>query len=215
MKKILPVIALLGFCISGCTHNMHITNAEEYFVPPAPPLQKPLKLGILSANANHFQNSRYVSAIVDSLQRTGSFEKVIYPYSQSVHEGQADILLDISVNPRYTGKGSNFFINWPGFLIFAPAIWGYGYTAEIETSVAVTRVTDNKTNQIAIPTRFEFRQADTSRTWTEVGWLEVGIIPLIGGIVFTDYDPDVTDEFITKVSPNYGSFVAKKIVEGL
>ncbi len=54
-----------------------------------------------------------------------------------------------------------------------------------------------------------------SRTWTEVGWFEVGIIPLIGGIVFTSYDVDATDDFITEVSPYYGPYIAGKIMATL
>ena len=102
--------------------------------------------------------------------------------------------------PHYDGEGLNFLVNWPGFLIFAPAIWGYGYNAEIETKVNITRLTDGSSQQIAISTKYKFRQAEIDRTWTEVGWFEVGLIPLIGGVVFIQYDTDVTDEFITKVA---------------
>jgi len=124
-------------------------------------------------------------------------------------------MIDINVVPHYSGEGLNFLVNWPGFLIFAPAIWGYGYNAEINTQVNITRLSDSSSKQISIPTKFTFRQAEIDRTWTEVGWLEFGVIPLIGGIVFIQYDPDVTDEFITKVSPYYGPYVARKILEAL
>jgi hypothetical protein len=53
------------------------------------------------------------------------------------------------------------------------------------------------------------------RTWTEVSWFEVGVIALIGGVVFTGYDNDITPEFITAVSPNYGAYVSRKIVDAL
>jgi hypothetical protein len=48
-----------------------------------------------------------------------------------------------------------------------------------------------------------------------VGWLEVSLIPFIGGFAFMSYDPDVTNEFIREVSPNYGAFVAGKLVAAL
>ncbi len=50
---------------------------------------------------------------------------------------------------------------------------------------------------------------------TEISWFEVGAIALIGGVYATQYDTDATDEFITKVSPNYGAYVANKIVAAL
>lgn len=216
MKRILLLSLLFGMLIiSGCTHNLHITNAEDYFSPPSPPLAKPLKLGVTSSSITDPKNSRYVAAIVDALQRSGNFERVLYPFSQTVNQGQADVLIDIAINPKYKGNGVNFFINWPGFIIFAPAIWGYKYNAEIETQLSITNLADNSSKQHAIATNYTFRHADMERTWTEIGWVEVGIIPLIGGIVFTGYDTDITDEFITKVASNYGSFVSRKVLEAL
>lgn len=216
MKRVLFVSCLFAiFLISGCTHPMEIKNAEDYFSPPSPPLAKPIKLGVTSSSVTDPKNSRYVNAIIDALQRSGNFERVLYPYSLTVNQGQADMLIDIAVNPKYDGSGVNFWINWPGFLIFSPAIWGYKYTAEIETRVSITDLKNNASKQFAIPTHYVFRHADMGRTWTEVSWFEVSVIALIGGIVFTGYDDDITPEFITKVSPNYGAYVSKKIVDAL
>jgi hypothetical protein len=216
MKKVLLAACLFGiFLVSGCTHQMHITNADDYFSPPRPPLAKPIKLGVTSGNSADVKNGRYVSAVVDALQRSGNFERVLYPFNLAANQGQADMLVDIAINPKYDGSGQNFVINFPGFLIFAPAIWGYKYDAEIDTRVGITNLTDNTSKQIAVPTHYIFRHADMGRTWTEVSWFEVGIIALVGGIAFTGYDNDVTPEFITAVSPNYGSYVSKKIVDAL
>jgi hypothetical protein len=216
MKRVLLLACLFGiFLVSGCTHQMHITNADDYFSPPSPPLAKPIKFGVTSSSITDVKNSRYVSAVVDALQRSGNFERVLYPYSLTANQGQADMLVDIAVNPKYDGSGQNFVINFPGWLIFAPAIWGYKYTADIDTRVSITNLKDNVSQQIAVPTKYIFRQADMGRTWTEVSWFEVGIIALVGGIAFTGYDNDVTPEFITAVSPNYGTYVSKKIVDAL
>lgn len=211
-KTLFPFITVIFiFLATGCSHNLRITNVDQYFTPPsAPSIKETIKIGVTSSNVADLQTSRYVNAIVEALQRNSMVEKVIYPYSQAVH--QVDTVVDITLIPHYTGSGSNFFVNWPGFLIFAPAIWGYGYNADIDTKVNVTRLIDNRSQQIEIPTKWKFRQAEMDRTWTEVGWFEVGLIPLIGGFVFMDYDHDVTDEFITKVSPNYASHVAGKIM---
>lgn len=214
-KSLLFSMLLMILLATGCSHALQITNTGDYFSPPSPPFKQPRKLGITSSSDTHMQNSRYVAAIVDALQRTGNFERVVHPFNQSLHGDQTDVVLDIAVNPRYSGRGSNFFVNFPGFLIWAPAIWGYGYIAEIETRVNITNPKDGRSQQIMIPTKYYFRQAEFDRTWTEISWLEIGVIALIGGIVFTQYDADVTDEFITKVSSSYGPYVASKIVAGL
>ncbi|MDH4163102.1 MAG: hypothetical protein OEW15_10490 [Nitrospirota bacterium] len=208
------MLCLASFSV-GCTHSMHISNAEEYFTPPAPPVKRPVKLGVTSSNTVDVKNSRYVASIIDALNQSGNFERIIYPYNPAVHQGEVELIADINVHPRYTGSTGNFFLNWPGFLIFAPAIWGYKYHAELETQVMLTRVADSQTQQMSIPTRYTFRHAEMNRTWTEIGWFEVGIIPLISGFFFTDFDPEVTGQFISQVGPSYGTFVARKILSAL
>jgi hypothetical protein len=200
--------------LSGCTHAMRITNADKFTPSPTAPLTKPVKLGVTSASDAHPQNKRYVAAIIEALQKNGSVSQVLYPYKRTEND-PVDAVADITVNPKYSGVGSNFFVNFPGFLIFAPAIWGYGYQADIDTQVFLVNSKDSSQQQISIPCSYEFRQADMNRTWTEMGWFEVGIIPLVGGIVFTGYDEKVTEQFITKVSPSYGPFVAIKIVSAI
>jgi hypothetical protein len=204
---------LLGFLLmTACSHGLHVTNMDDYFAPPLLPKKEALRVGVTSNSDGHIQNSRYVAAIADALRTNPSVEKVIYPYAATV-EDQVDVLIDISLNPRYSGRWSNFFVNWPGFLIWAPAIWGYGYNAEIATVVNITRLSDRHSQQISIPTQYSFRHAEMDRTWTELGWLEVSIIPFIGGFYMTQYDPDVTNEFIRQVSPVYGQYVTRKVLE--
>jgi hypothetical protein len=97
---------------------------------------------------------------------------VLSPFSQAVSQGQVDVLVDIAVNPTYDGCEQNFIINWPGFIICAPAIWGYEYTAEIGTMVSITNLKDSTSKQVAIPTHYIFRHADMERTWMDAGgWL--------------------------------------------
>jgi hypothetical protein len=211
-RAILAALFGIGLAASGCTHQLHITNGDEFFSPPTPPLAQPLTVGVVSQSAAHPQNSRYVDAIVTALRNTGSFDKVLYPYDPSTHGDMINVLVDVNVEPKYSGRGSNFWVNWPGFLIFAPAIWGYGYQAEINTQISVTRRPEGGSQAIQAHPLYRFRQAELDRTWTEIGWLEVGIIPFFGGFAFMQYDPDVTARFISEVSPNYGAFVASKIV---
>lgn len=198
--------------VSACSHDLQITNLDEYYSPPASPLRYQRAVGVVQAQVGDSSSGRYVDAIVSSLQRSGNFSRVIYPYSSASHQDLVDTVVGIDVRTKYSGRGSNFFVNFPGFLIFAPAIWGYGYSADIATDVSVTTLEDGGSSQRLIPAHFDFRQAEIDRTWTEIGWLEFGIIPLIGGIVFMEYDPDVTSEFITRVSPYYGPYIATSII---
>ncbi len=212
MKRLVTAgLLVVVLAASGCSHAMRITNLHEYQPAPTAPLHPPRKVGLTSKNLTDPATRGFVDAVAEGLRRDASYDRVLYPYDG---RPDADLVLDVSVSPQYSGRGSNFLVNWPGFLIFAPAIWGYGYEAAIQTQVSI-RTPDGATQELAIPTQYSFRQAEIDRTWTEIGWLEVGIIPLIGGIAFTRYDPDLTPEFVTKVGPNYGAYVAQRIREAL
>ena len=210
---LLFVISMLVF--SGCSHSLHITNLDEQLMTPVPPLKEPVKIGVSSGNEVQVQNARYVAAIVEALKHNSNVGQVVYPYSRATSTAPVDVLVDIAVNTKYDGKGNNFFVNFPGFIIFAPAIWGYGYDAWIDTQVSVTDLKSNVSQQISSPAHYTFRHADIDRTWTVAGGWVIWPIPLVGGFVFTGYDPDITDLFITKVSPSYGPYVASKIMASL
>ncbi|MCP3942407.1 MAG: hypothetical protein GY710_13095 [Desulfobacteraceae bacterium] len=211
--KFTLLFLLITFCFVGCAHKMDVTNIRSHFSPPIAPPKTPIKIGIKSSDDAVMEKSKYISAIVDAIKRSGSFEKTIYPYKHSVHNGDVDVVVDLSVMPKYSGSGSNFLVNWPGFLIFAPAFWGYGYNADIATMVNITFAEQNISQQIAVPLQYKFRHAAINRTWTEIGWLEFGIIPFIGGIAFTQYDPKITPDFISSISTSYGASISNKIIE--
>ncbi|MGC3997761.1 MAG: hypothetical protein QM767_09820 [Anaeromyxobacter sp.] len=214
MNRIVLAALLLTATIgTGCTHAMRITNLDEFRPAPTAPLQPARTVGLTSRNLSDPASRRYIDAIADGLRRDATYDRVLYP-CDGAQQKDVDVVYDISVVPTYGAQGTNFFVNWPGFLIFAPAIWGYGYTADLQTSVAI-RTRDGATQQLQLPAKFTFRQAEFDRTWTEIGWLEIGIIPLIGGMAFTQYDPDVTQEFQTRVAPDYGSYVAQRAREAL
>jgi hypothetical protein len=214
MRRLLSTgLLAAALAATGCSHAMHITNLHEYQLMPTAPLQPPRNAGVTSTNLSDPMTRGYVDAIVENLRRDGSFDRVVYPCDDPARP-DLDVLLDVSVLPQYSGKGSNFFVNWPGFLIFAPAMMGYGYEAALDTSVNI-RTRGGPSQTLAIPMRYTFRQAEIDRTWTEIGWLEVGIIPLIGGMAVTSYDTDLTPEFVVKVGPSYGAFVAQRIRESL
>ncbi|MBI3593967.1 MAG: hypothetical protein HY200_03350 [Nitrospirae bacterium] len=215
--KLFSLSLLLAIGTTACSHALHITNLDSYDTPPLVPAADSIRIGVKSQDLVHKDNSRYIVAIVQSLQDQsgGMIKHVTFPFDPSVQEGQVDLLLDISIFPKYSGRKSNFFINWPGFLIWAPAIWGYGYQAEIQTHVNIQDLRTKNTKEMTISTSFSFRESEMDRTWTEIGWLEVSLIPFFSGFYFTQYDPDVTKDFITKVSPTYGFFVTKKIIEAI
>lgn len=137
----------------------------------------------------------------------------MFPYTQG-HD--VDVVAYVDVTPKYRGSWTNFFVNWPGFLIFTPAWHGYTYHARLDTTVdIVVPRTNQKIAGVEWSHEYKFKQSDIGRTWVEVGWLEWGLIPLVGGFFAMQYDTDQTEPFMEEVSRSYGNQVGQRIAREL
>ena len=204
-------VAVMGLLILGCTHNLEIINQHDYFSSPSA-VSKGMTLGITSTGTVDPQKARYVNAIVNALRNTGAFTEVIYPYDSAVHTDPSHLTVAIGINPVYSGSGANYWKTFPGFLIWAPKIFGYSYNAEIQTFVQLKKNSDRTPRKMDFRPKYKIRQAEKDRTWLQLGWFEVGLIPFFGGFGTIRYDKDITDDFITAVSPSYGTYVANEIL---
>ena len=205
--------AVIAIVCSGCSHSLTVKNIGNYRTLGLGYAEGPVSLGVVS-NATESVPTEYVRSICMALQTSGCASRVIFPYNVSLRTSnpQADVIVRINPSIDYSGSGWNFLINWPGFLIFAPAWNGYIYSADMEFQIAISDAKTKETiSNFSVPIRYDIRHAAMNRTWTEVGWFEVGIIPLIGGLVFTEYDDNVSELLFEKVRGNVGNYVAEKI----
>ena len=214
MNRILIRFAVvLGAIIfaSGCTHSLEVTNLQSYRNMQMESLKRPITVGIVpSVPSDDADSQRLVKGIATELGKHSA--SVILPYIPT-DERKADIVANISVRPDYSGSGWNFLINWPGFLIFTPAWHGYVYELKYDFLIGLTKATDNsKVDSWSIPVTLDVRHASFNRTWTEIGWLEWGIIPLFGGLVFMSYDDRVTPLVVEKIETPLGEYIAQDIV---
>ena len=138
---------------------------------------------------------------------------VVYPYySNTASTPDVDYVAKINFLEEYKGSGMNFLVNFPGFLIFAPALFGYGYTVKYDYNIDLTtQETGESFPRLNIPIELKVRHAAPNRTWTEISWFEVGVIALIGGIVFVSYDESVTDLVLDQYENKLGDYVASKL----
>jgi hypothetical protein len=198
---------------SGCAHQLDVKNLSTYQSTNASSLKKPLTIGIVPI-AEDRDCQQLIKGIGMALGGGNYSATVIRPYLPlSGSDKRADVIASIKVTSEYAGSGWNFLINWPGFLIFTPAWNGYVYEANFQVDIALAKGADNAPIESwSMPINLNLRQAEIDRTWTEVGWLEVGVIPLIGGIVFTAYDTDVTDPLSEKIELPIGNYIAQEIV---
>ncbi|HUK81493.1 MAG TPA: hypothetical protein VLZ12_02570 [Verrucomicrobiae bacterium] len=197
------LIVLLG---SGCAHTLEVKNLSRYEPPNVQPLPKRPTIGIVST-ALDITSARLVREVDGELSK---YADVTFPYMGS---NDVQFVADIGIASKYKGSGINFLINFPGFLIFTPAWHGYVYNVYYDVDVSLTRRPGGeRIDSFSLPIYLSVRQANINRTWTEISWLEVGIIAFVGGIVFVRYDDNVTPLLLDKVGRPLGVYIAKEIL---
>lgn len=204
------LIAALLFSSIGCTHRLEIKNLSQYRATTISPLTKKVSIGIVTSD-NDVNVRQLVRQIGVELQNYSG--DIILPYL-ATNPKKVDVIADIRVAPEYKGSGMNFLINFPGFLIWAPAWHGYNYTVTYNVDVTLLDSAKNeKIDAFSLPIVLNVRHAEADRTWTEISWFEVGAIALIGGLYCTSYDPDVTPIVAEAAKTTVGEHVASEIVQ--
>ncbi len=90
------------------------------------------------------------------------------------------------------------------------------YSVNYDIDVTLTKAADkSQIDMFKFPIELDVRHASMNRTWTEVSWLEVGVIALIGGVIFTSYDDKVTSLTLDKASLPVGDYIAQRIVTSI
>ena len=200
--------------LQGCAHALEVTNLSLYKSSFITNRASAGKIG-LSAVTTSPEEERFVIAVGNALKRDGFV--VAYPfYPNEQSANSMDFLVKLTTSSEYKGSGWNFLINWPGFLVWAPAWHGYNYRviytfdADITTSKTGTQLP-----RITIPVDLDIRHADMGRTWTEISWLEWSVIAFAGGLAFTRYDRDITPQLVDATENKIADYVSSKIASTL
>ena len=210
-RFVLSITALIIMTfITGCAHQLEIKNMRTYRSMELHSTAKKISVGIIpTIQANDYGSRCLVKGIGSELAKQ---VEVILPYFKTSSR-KVDVIAQVNIKPEYKGSFWNLPINFPGFLIFVPAWHGYVYRINYDIDISLTKAYNNETiNSFSVPIYLKIRHADISRTWTEVGWLEYGVIPLIGGICFIQYDDDVTPLAADKIQLPIGDYIAQKII---
>jgi len=209
-RAVLPGLGLLTL---GCAHALEVTNLDAYRTTTIASLPHKVSIGIVESVPDA-TTQRLVKGIGNELLKYST--QVILPYTPSSPQQPVDVVAHISIVPTYKGSGWNFLINWPGFLVFAPAWHGYDYEADYDISGTIMNGTDDgEICSFSLPIHLDVRHAAINRTWTEISWLEYGAIAFIGGLVFIRYDAGVTPQLVDAVADPLGDRIAQEIVTKL
>lgn len=204
---VMAVVALA----SGCAHPLVIKNIDTYRVSGSTAQATKKSIGLIPAAGGH-HDEVILNGVADSLRRYSG--EVVMPYAKG-SEHKVDVVANVDLHSQYDGSGINFLIDWPGFLIWTPAWNGYVYRIQHNFSVRLVDGTSDATlDTFNIPVDLDVRHAAMNRTWlAESGWWLLWTVPaLIGGIVHTEYDPNVTPLEAREVAAPLGDYVAQEIV---
>lgn len=208
MKKLM-IFQLLASLIIGCSYPLEITNR-----PPTSSVMKPtkaVKIGILPSE------DPLINAAIEeiSLNSAVASAKKGYQIGSGV---DVDYVSGLSQNMKFTASGQNFWITFPGFILFTHSWLGYKYYIDIDTQSKILDPSGKVLNEASIVTPYEIRYTSFARGSAAalVGWIVpgFGLFDIIPGAMFaSDYDQRATPEFIEKVKPSYKAFVANKVLE--
>lgn len=209
MKFFKIFVLIMVFCMAqGCSHPLEVKNISKYSASSIESLSKDLSIGVVTPNDSE-SGQKLVTGTAQSL--SNYVGKVVYPYSPSTSD-YVDILTKISVKSDHKGSVANFFINFPGFLIWTSAWNGFVYKPSYDVDVEIINASDNSPIEtFTIPIRLDVRHAEFDRTWTQITWLESGIIGFIGGLVFIKYDDDITPLVEDRIQKTIGDYIALEV----
>ena len=205
----LLLCALLG---SGCNHALRVTNLDDYAVTARSGSDvAPLDVRVTPFSGRP-EARFWFDAIVERLRREPGVGEL--RTSNEAADFEADRILAITPTVRHRSSGWNFWINWPGFVIFLPASHGYVYRIDVLTGIAIYDAEGRPRQQIDLPVSYRLRHADMDRaTFANLGWLFLSLTAFVGGIwnarVFDDRLIEPTREI---VGDNYADFVVAEIV---
>jgi len=204
------LVAAVLVLLSGCAHQLTVLNLDDYHAQGRVDLPGTATIGVLEGDIDP-SAALLVDGVAAGLARSGAH--VQSPYRAS-SDKPADLVARIGIKGQYDGSGTNFWLNFPGFLIWAPAWNGYVYKADLAVHVELFKGSDMKTvvDTLDLPIRLDIRHAEMDRTWMEVSWFEVGIIALVTGFIYMKYDTDVTPLLMKEIERPIGDYIAQKIL---
>lgn len=209
MKKLI-LLGIVGILMVGCTYPLKIVNEENFKSSSIKP-ENSVKIGFL-----HTEDRLLNSAIKEiSVNTMVEVAKKDYQIGSEV---KVDYVSELSNDMKFRADGANFFITFPGFIVFSHAWAGYKYYVDIDTHTKLLEPGGKVLNEASISTPYEIRYTSFARGtasslvgWLTPGWGLLNVIP--GAIFASSYDERATPEFIEKVMPSYSAFISSKVLE--
>ncbi len=212
MKMMWRMICVGVLLLCGCYHTLELVNIDYYSVGKTNWVPKKFGRIFIDAQTSTVSSKRFEGEFVKALEERTEGQVKRNP---SAKKNADDLTLSFTVREVLDGKMSNFAISWPGYIIFTPAWYGYGYVAQYKVNVEIY-VGDNPApvQSLFIPINLEMRHADFGRTWaaTGLGWFTFDISAIINGFYCTSYDTDITPELYERAFGRIAEYAADEVM---
>ena len=204
------VAFVLAALLCGCSHDLEIRDLDRFSERVMDASQAGLSVG-LALDSSDLDDEILAQEVASALQRQARYH-VTYPATDFT---RADVFIRMTlVEQEKTGSVGNFFVCFPGFLLFTHAWLGYAYHSTLTVRCdLVAAVTGEHIGTIEVPIGLDMRQAELDRTWANgfLGWYYAGIPCFINGFFCVPYDPDLDPVLRREVFPILGAHVASQI----
>jgi hypothetical protein len=211
--KTLTSLTLIALLAAGCTHALKITKAPVA-TGPVPALSRPVNLGFTPVG-----NDQLLNAAIKAIKQSSAIVDAKEDYKPG-GTFKADYVCQLSMDTKFKAAGQNFFITFPGFIVFTHAILGYKYTALLTTHSVLLDAQEREISRRDFETPYGFRHCSFARGaaaslcgWVVPGYGGAAIIP--GAIFAASYDKRATSEFMDKVQGYYAPYISSEVVEQL
>lgn len=121
MKPFSIVVSGLVLFAAGCTHPLEVKNLAAYRNVSLSPMERPTAIGMIPTTDDVY-SQQLVKGVGEAMGKYST--TVLLPYSKGSTR-PVDAIARMSVRADRKGSGWNFLVNFPGFLVFAPAWNGY------------------------------------------------------------------------------------------
>ncbi len=205
---ILPIV-LLGLVVCGCSHELEVTNEEDFpSVSPFESTKRGLRVALAVSGDNEMKDA-IGQAIAGSLVALGGYQLV-----DSM--ANADVVARVTVGAcDKSGRLSNVVIAFPGIAVFAHAWLGYGYEVDFPIECTVTAAKSGRElYKKRQPIELNLRHADFGRTWMNFLAPTV-MLTIANGLYCISYDEDIDAELPQKAAPWVGVYVASEMIRAL
>lgn len=215
MKKLFMTFALLVvFFLPGCSHGLK-TDYDLYSSTPIIH-RSPATIGIiLDGKGQRYEELS--TEFISNLNQSGAFQKIYYPYFKNTDK--VDYEMTIFFNQQTKGYSGNFFVSWPGYYIFLPALHGFKYRHNLIFTAEIIDLETGRRTTLDLNDQIRIRHSDIDRTWIQAGWLWLwpvwDIAAIIGGANATSYDKSITKEAMDNYQRDYSKYITSKIIESI